>query len=305
VLSSRGCPKQWVPASPSECPSVPPPPPDGQIAGWEEGATGAPCACGPCPPRPCECTLQGGCTMFARLRDEAAGKGFTHKKRPTAFSLEHPKLDMDKTGMVVAHMKEFDVKVFTYPASEDQYVSGSLQNQGAWEDDKLHRLCNKYKEHGKGKSGVHFMDVGANIGSITIPMAKCIAGMGAVIAVEAMPHIADHVMAGIEANALPNVALYRYALTSGFGAPGGSLKMSLDSNNKGGTSVVGNKHNGAEIAQLGYTILEVPITTLDEILAQDERLKSVLVMKIDIEGAFHDSTPPQSPQPVQLLLSDR
>jgi FkbM family methyltransferase len=160
-----------------------------------------------------------------------------------------------------------------------------VQKSGAWEPEKLNRLCDTFKKYHKVGTQAHFLDVGANIGSISVPMARCLDKIGDVISVEAMPHIADHVMAAVEANKLQNARLFNYALTSSFGAQDGELKMSLDTKNKGGTNVVGNKHNEAEIAQLGYKILTVPITTLDSILAQDASLQKVLVMKIDIEGS--------------------
>merc|ERR1711907_145571 len=113
---------------------------------------------------------------FARLRDEAQGKGFTYERQPTSYSLQRPKKDMDKSGMVEASITQFNVKVFTYPAEQDQYVSGSIQKNGAWEPKKLNRLCDTFKKHHKQGARVNFLDVGANIGSISVPMARCLDG---------------------------------------------------------------------------------------------------------------------------------
>lgn len=172
------------------------------------------------------------------------------------------------------------VSVFTYPKDQDNFVSGFIQEQGGWQSDKLRLLCESFSRVAAG----NFLDVGANIGSISLPMARCIAGKGDVISVEGMPDTGKHLLAGVRANRAKNIAIYQYALSNAYGAPSASLVMHLDPTNKGGSSIVGNKHSREELESLGQTIVRVPVTTLDAIADVDPRMQRVLVMKFDVEG---------------------
>lgn len=139
----------------------------------------------------------------------------------------------------------------------------------------LTSLCEPWYE--KGARGGHFLDVGANIGTYTLPMADCIRGNGSVISVEGMPSIADHLRAGIVENGAENVVLYHYAI--GGHTPENSVVMQLDGKNKGGSHISGNKP-GAQ----GVYKVQVPLTNLDSMLHQDPMMKAVLSAKVDIEG---------------------
>jgi len=194
----------------------------------------------------------------------------------------------------------YDLTVAAFDTWEDQGVSGELNNGAGWETSHIAYLCDKFKDN--GESG-NFLDVGANIGTFTIPMADCIQHRGGrVIAVEGMPPIADHLAVGLLANNLRNVDLYNYAV----GAPDDPKKvtMSLNPVNKGGSAVKGNKpftemsddqlqdlfHPGNKqkrrksAPRVIVKEYEVPLTTGDLMLQNNPAMKAIHVAKVDIEG---------------------
>jgi len=172
---------------------------------------------------------------------------------------------------------ESNVTIMGYQPEQDEEISGSLiKSGGDWEKFHLGGLCEPWK--GKGVLG-NFLDVGANIGTYTLPMAACLAGKGQVIAVEGMPSIADHLRAGIVANRADNVALYNYAVGEWTNAS--QTTMLLNATNKGASSVMGNK---LRENQTGSEMVNVSLTTLDAILNENPRMKALMVAKIDIEG---------------------
>jgi len=168
-----------------------------------------------------------------------------------------------------------------------------------WESGRTAELCRQFRDTA-GEVG-NFLDVGANIGTFTIPMADCLQSHGGrVIAVEGMPPTADHLAVGILRNKLENVDMYNYAV----GAPGDETKvtMSLNPVNKGGSTVKGNKPftvmgeeelqklfhpskkaqtYAEKVAVMEY---EVPLTTGDLMLQHNPAMKAIHIAKVDIEG---------------------
>jgi len=165
-----------------------------------------------------------------------------------------------------------------------------------WESGRTAELCRQFRDTA-GEVG-NFLDVGANIGTFTIPMADCLQSHGGrVIAVEGMPPTADHLAVGILRNKLENVDMYNYAV----GAPGDETKvtMSLNPVNKGGSTVKGNKpftemsddqlqdlfHPGKAYAPKVVVLeFDVPLTTGDKILENNPAMKAISFAKVDIEG---------------------
>jgi len=192
-------------------------------------------------------------------------------------------------------MGDYNLTVAAFDRWTDQGVSGELLSKNGWETSHIALLCERFRVHG---GFGNFLDVGANIGTFTIPMADCLGhqGSGRVIAVEGMPPIADHLAVGILANNFANVDMYNYAV----GAPDDPKKvtMSLNPVNKGGSAVKGNKpfteKSGEELQDLfnpgkkkgTYTVeeYEVPLTTGDLMLQHNPALKAILIAKVDIEG---------------------
>lgn len=164
----------------------------------------------------------------------------------------------------------------------DQYISESIKQEHKWDKGIVQKLCDMFSDTSKG----HFLDVGANIGTYTLPMASCLEDRGKVISFEAMPVTQEHLANGIISNGFDNVDLYPIAL----GEQPGTLKMQLDPTNKGQSMVVGNDQDDApaqERKQKGFvpTEMDLEVTSIDTVAQSNPDLKNVLVAKVDIEGS--------------------
>jgi len=110
------------------------------------------------------------------------------------------------------------------------------------------------------------VDVGANVGMISIQAAKLIGPSGRVIAIEPNPRIAAFCKENIELNRLDNVTVMQTALGEQVGTIGFNCDRCDDRSrvvNEGGT--------------------RVPLTTLDKIM--EAHPKTVIdLLKIDVEG---------------------
>jgi len=201
---------------------------------------------------------------------------------------------------VKSAMGQHNLTLAAFDRWTDQGVSGQLfSSKGGWETDHIALLCERFKAHG---GFGNFLDVGANIGTFTIPMADCLSlqGGGRVIAVEGMPPIADHLAVGILANNFQNVDMYNYAV----GAPDDPKKvtMSLNPINKGGSAIKGNKpftemsddqlqdlfhpnkKQQDKVERVTVKEYDVPLTTGDQMLQYNRALKAIHIAKVDIEG---------------------
>lgn len=164
----------------------------------------------------------------------------------------------------------------------DNFISESIKNNRQWDKGIVQQLCDLFSETSKG----NFLDVGANIGSYTLPMASCLQDRGKVIAFEAMPVIQQHLENGIISNGFNNVNFHPIAL----GEQPGTVKMQLDPTNKGQSMVVGyDKDDGPAQRRrekgLIPTEMDLKVTDIDTIAQSDPELKNVLVAKVDIEGS--------------------
>jgi len=191
------------------------------------------------------------------------------------------KLHVDTSNMVRASTLSPNggrVDIMTFPSHEDQHVSGVVNSGGGWESNLVSQVFGMWTHLGHSKG--NFLDVGANIGTWTLPLAAAMAGAGKqVIAIEALPPIADHLRAGILANSAQNVMLFPYAV--GQPSVGNDVDMAYHWNNKGGSQVVGNSpwsqgHN--------VQTFTVGLTTMDSILDATPAMTNVFYAKFDIEG---------------------
>lgn len=114
--------------------------------------------------------------------------------------------------------------------------------------------------------GASYIDIGANIGTTTIPAARIVGSGGRVVAVEAHPTVAMYLTENIKLNGLGNVIVHRCAVDS----RGGTVRFAdlrADDTNR--------------ILADGDGI-EVPSRTLDDIASAHDRVD---LLKIDVEGA--------------------
>lgn len=191
------------------------------------------------------------------------------------------KLHIDTSNMVHASASSPNggsISIMTFPSHEDKYVSGGVNNGVGWESRLVSQAFGMWKNLGHSKG--NFLDVGANIGTWTVPLAAAMASTGKhVIAIEALPPIADHLRASILANAAQNVILFPYAV--GQPSVDNDVDMAYHWSNKGGSQVVGNSPWSQGTHVQTFT---VGLTTMDSILDATPAMTNVFYAKFDIEG---------------------
>jgi FkbM family methyltransferase len=193
---------------------------------------------------------------------------------------------------------DYNLTIAAFDRWTDQGVSGEILHGSGWETSRVDELCRLYRSSG---AVGNFLDVGANVGSFTIPLADCLRSTGGrVIAIEGMPPTADHLALGVIVNKLENVDMFNYAMV----APGDPKRvtMSLNPVNKGGSTVKGNKpftemsddqlqdlfHPSKKEHMYAPKVMvkeyEVQSTTSDLMLKYNPAMKAIMIAKVDIEG---------------------
>jgi len=124
------------------------------------------------------------------------------------------------------------------------------------------------------REGDAVLDGGAHIGTHTGPLARCVGPSGKVVAVEALPHLAEKLRERFPWAKFPNVDIKSCAISS---SPG-STSFNWVTNNEGYSGIRPRSYpSGSEIQQI-----TVPVTTIDELLA--EEVRPITFMKLDLEG---------------------
>jgi len=121
------------------------------------------------------------------------------------------------------------------------------------------------------RSGMVFVDIGANLGWYTLLLAKKVGPTGSVISFEAAPSNYAFLQKSVLRNRLTNIVIRRECVA----AKAGTRILYLTDGDAGGHSLI-------EIA--GSRSVQVPATTLD-IAAKELGLDQIDILKIDTEGA--------------------
>ena len=147
----------------------------------------------------------------------------------------------------------------------DYYIGRSLSFYGEYSENEVYLFRQLIKP------GMVVVDAGANIGSLTLPLAYMVGDTGRVYAFEPHPVTFSLLHANMVANQLKNALGFNVALGS---APGKAFMpvLGLDSDNT--------NYGGMEI---GSGEVEVAVTTLDSFL-----LPRVDFIKVDVEGCELD-----------------
>merc|ERR1719491_1689429 len=175
--------------------------------------------------------------------------------------------------------------MYSYPVEEDVFVSPSLQ-RGQWFDGSWKLDCNLFRHYHKGLAEpLNYLDIGANIGSIAVPMALCLNKNrpGAkVIAAEPLPEHVAMLHANFHANSIDNAIIWPYAL--GSEAREAPLRLYVNAQNKAHTTFLP-QGELADIYEDSYNVT-VSLSTIDDMyrVGKHDMLR-VLMMKMDIEGA--------------------
>jgi FkbM family methyltransferase len=119
------------------------------------------------------------------------------------------------------------------------------------------------------RAGDHFLDLGANVGILTVLGSRLVGKQGRVLAVEPNPAVIEMLEETLAANQCENVTIGRYAL----GEENGELPLQIPERNMGGAALGKSGDNG----------VTVPVRVLREVLAEEE-LETPRIVKIDVEG---------------------
>jgi FkbM family methyltransferase len=146
------------------------------------------------------------------------------------------------------------------------FIDADLYNLGSYEPGVLHAIRSIC-----GDESI-VIDVGANIGAITLYMAE-IAKRGRVLAFEPLPEIIKDLEANIQLNAYKNVEIHPYAL----GAKESKAQIYPDVTERGSSSLIDRKTPGHKYKDP----VNVKVKKLDD-FTQD--LQRVDLIKIDVES---------------------
>ena len=123
------------------------------------------------------------------------------------------------------------------------------------------------------RPGDTVLDIGANIGMVTLWLSKLVGDDGKVYAFEPNPELQKILNEMLVHNSLHNVYLQPMAL----GAEQGLLELRIPRHNLGAASLIRNRDSS------DCDAVEVPVRTLSRIVAE-EGIESIRLIKIDVEG---------------------
>jgi len=141
------------------------------------------------------------------------------------------------------------------------YYVGDLDRKVTW-------ICGRIV-----RPGDTVMDIGANIGLVTVWLASLVGPKGLVYAFEPNPTLQDGLKATIQRNNLDQVRLSNFAL----GSKRTTLELRVPLDNVGRASLV----RYADVP--GYEVHQVPVVPLSDIVAE-QRIASIRLIKMDVEG---------------------
>jgi FkbM family methyltransferase len=128
------------------------------------------------------------------------------------------------------------------------------------------------------REGDTFLDVGANVGIISLAASRWVGAAGRVYAFEPSRREFDNLVDTLERNAVTNVRPLPLAVT----ARSGSAELRVASASHAGLNTLGDAfpYEGVDV----HSLERVNTTTLDE-FAEAERIARIAVIKLDVEGA--------------------
>jgi FkbM family methyltransferase len=148
-----------------------------------------------------------------------------------------------------------------YP-QHDQYVGRSFKDYGEFSEGEVEIFTHFVQR------GAIVLDVGANIGAHTVPLAQLTGPGGVVVAFEPQPALHQILCANLALNSIPNAVTYAMALGSCQGSCQIPVLDYAQACNFGGVSM--------DMVTEGET---VPLSKLD-----DFQLQRVDFIKLDVEG---------------------
>jgi FkbM family methyltransferase len=149
----------------------------------------------------------------------------------------------------------------------DSGIERELFDHGTYEEGTLRVMTHLLR------GGGTFLDVGANVGVMTLHAARILAGKGRVLAFEPLPSTYDILRRNLALNEFENVESVRMAL----GSTSGSVEIfdNMEAN-RGSSSLI-----APDPAGRGHA---TPIERLDHYLAARPETGRIACVKIDVEG---------------------
>ena len=135
-------------------------------------------------------------------------------------------------------------------------------------DRKLTWICNRLVTPGDT-----VLDIGANIGIMTLLLSKLVSEKGIVHAFEPNPKLCETLQKTITYNQISNICLHSIAL----GSEEGSLKLKVPKYNAGAASLIRNKD------LTNCQTFEVSVRSLSKIVSEN-KISKIRLIKIDVEG---------------------
>ncbi len=123
------------------------------------------------------------------------------------------------------------------------------------------------------RPGDTVLDIGANIGIVTLWLAKLVGASGRVHAFEPNPNLQKLLGESLSRNHISNVVLHRIAL----GTEQGLLELRVPRFNFGMGSLVAHRDS------IECDVFHVPVQPLS-VIVNEENIKAIRLMKIDVEG---------------------
>lgn len=172
------------------------------------------------------------------------------------------KLAGESTESVWSHVPGGEVL-----ASLNDYVGRSAFYMGDL-DRKLTWICSQII-----RPGDTVLDIGANIGIVTLWLSKLVGQTGQVHAFEPNPELQRILKSTFDHNQVSNVCLHPIAL----GAEQGHLELRVPRVNAGNASLIYHRNLS------DCDVFKVPVRPLSQII-EEEGLTSIRLIKIDVEG---------------------
>ncbi len=155
-------------------------------------------------------------------------------------------------------------------ASLDDYVGRSAFYLGEL-DRKITWICGRIV-----RPGDVVLDIGANIGMVTVWLSKLVGPKGRVHSFEPNPLLCERLVAAVDRNGLSNVQLHPFAL----GPATSELSLCIPIDNAGAASLVRRADPSRS------RTISVPVRRLSDV-AESEGIEAIRFIKIDVEG-FED-----------------
>ena len=217
--------------------------------------------------------------IYRAIRNAAILIGFPNRAwyRKQDYFSKKAKLTPNSSSLLPEQLivlGQYKNKRYKILASPGNLIETYIYAHGAWELRILDFIYDYL--HGPSDTDMVMLDIGANVGATTIPLAKCFPNT-TFIAIEANPQIADRLNKNCQLNLLKNVTIINKIATTNENPPEMTFyAQALNDSNTGLSSVRKNYD------LKNYEPTKVTTITVDQLT---ETLNcSVKIIKIDVQG---------------------